>query len=188
MKQKIPTRLRLARLAGRSAEKAQAERSVRLPGEMAFLAAGRRQVNPFNMEFIRAMSEPSENGCRNWKGSRCTDGYGMVNFYGRRWMTHRATYFLTFGEIPDDKVVMHKCDNPTCVNPSHLILGTERDNMLDCISKFRGGSQKLSINAVKLIRKEYSSTDISQYGLADKYGVTQSNISKIISYERFSNV
>jgi hypothetical protein len=68
-------------------------------------------------------------------------GYGKFGMGGRGyspWNTHRAAWFLTFGEIPAGMNVLHKCDNPPCVNPAHLFLGTFQDNTRDMFAKGRG--------------------------------------------------
>lgn len=81
-------------------------------------------------------------GCWNFKGSKTEKGYGKMRVNYKYWLAHRYSLSLHLGrEIADGMVVMHKCDNPSCVNPSHLIEGTQRDNQLDCLSKGRGGNR-----------------------------------------------
>lgn len=77
--------------------------------------------------------------CWEWKGARTKAGYGRTKYKGEAWMAHRLMYTLTNGSIPDGMVVMHQCDNPCCVNPEHLSVGTQKDNMADCKSKGRLG-------------------------------------------------
>lgn len=79
----------------------------------------------------------AENGCWLWTAAVNHKGYGIVMWNGRCELTHRVTYRLTRGEIPHGKLVLHRCDNPPCVNPTHLVVGTNADNMADRQAKGR---------------------------------------------------
>jgi hypothetical protein len=75
--------------------------------------------------------------CWIWKGYEKSCGYGGMRAYGKNWFAHRLSYTLNIGEIPEGMYVCHKCDNPICVRPDHLFLGTHKDNMADCKAKGR---------------------------------------------------
>lgn len=83
--------------------------------------------------------QKSEDGCWIWTGNVSKAGYGNLWTPEKRGYVyaHRFSWRLANGEIPDGLCVLHKCDNPPCVNPSHLFLGTKRDNTHDMISKGR---------------------------------------------------
>jgi len=126
--------------------------------------------------------------CWIWNGARKPSGYG--NFYvNRKYMSaHRASYTFHFGEIPEGKVVMHSCDNPSCVNPNHLRAGSHKENVRDMINKGRAdgvprGSEytpccKLTWVKVREIRLKLSK-GIKQSILAKEYEVSAAAISCI---------
>lgn len=90
--------------------------------------------------FAKIFPEPNS-GCHLWSGAADGCGYGVLSTPYRKHLgeckAHRLAYFLHNGEHPGEKHVLHKCDNPYCVNPEHLFLGTHSDNMRDCSRKGR---------------------------------------------------
>lgn len=83
-------------------------------------------------------------GCWEWSGYRNERGYGFTRVGGRGSrgvLAHRLSYMVNVGEIPDGLHVLHRCDNPACVRPDHLFLGTNLDNIRDRMAKGRPGSQ-----------------------------------------------
>lgn len=79
----------------------------------------------------------SPEGCFNWKLSCDRKGYGQSGLEGKTRYAHVMSYETFRGPVPVDMYVLHRCDNPRCINPAHLFLGTQLDNMRDCISKGR---------------------------------------------------
>lgn len=89
-----------------------------------------------------------ESGCWEWNGALRTDGYGILKIDGRNDGAHRYSYILHNGEIGEGLLVLHKCDNRSCVNPDHLFLGTIKDNTDDKIKKGRTKKSHGTIEAL----------------------------------------
>lgn len=86
-----------------------------------------------------ALTIPEPNtGCWLWLGTEGPRGYGRLSFCGRRQRANRCAWEITRGPIADGLFVCHRCDQPSCVNPDHLFLGTHQDNMSDMARKGRG--------------------------------------------------
>lgn len=130
-----------------------------------------------------ARVEKTPGGCWNWTAGK-SDGYGTLSVGGKQILAHRFSWILANGEIPEvpgkyhGAVVMHKCDNRSCVNPGHLMLGSQRDNVLDMDKKGRRvvsprhgekhGNAKFTDDDVVAIRLSGKSDP----ELAAQYGVT----------------
>lgn len=88
--------------------------------------------------FFKKLTIPYDfQACWVWNGGRRQKGYGFFRIAGKRVRAHRFSYELFVGKIPADLFVLHRCDNPPCVNPLHLFLGTAADNYHDMVSKGR---------------------------------------------------
>lgn len=122
--------------------------------------------------------------CINWTGCTNSQGYGQIQIDGVKWAAHRLVYTQTFGAIPDGLVVRHKCDNPLCVNPEHPELGTQRDNVMDCVTRGRHSRAKLTDEQVRAIRKDSRS---SRKVGAD-YGIDHKGVLAIRNYKSYQHV
>ena len=126
--------------------------------------------------------------CWEWLGYKTKCGYGRMKVFGNLELCHRVSWRLHNNSIPKDSLVLHKCDNPACVNPRHLFLGSNSDNARDRENKGRSARNapvgedskwaKLSANDVLAIRKIYPR--VTQDELAQRFGVGRQTISHII--------
>jgi len=92
--------------------------------------------------FLKFISNISESGCIEWNDRGLRRGYGRFYFYGKSIPAHRASYIIWKGVDPGKNLVCHSCDNRRCVNPDHLWLGNQSDNLKDMVSKKRHHEQK----------------------------------------------
>lgn len=99
-----------------------------------------------------------EEDCWYWKGGHDRYGYGRYLKAGKLVAVHREMYERTYGPIPEGNVIRHKCDNPGCCNPEHLLAGTQADNMKDKVSRGRTprvlGLRKVSAEVKESIRND----------------------------------
>mgnify|MGYP001598312210 CR=1 FL=1 len=113
--------------------------------------------------------------CWLWNGYTNAYGYGTFGISHRSTLAHRVSWNLHKGEIPSGICVLHFCDNPPCVNPDHLFLGTHKDNMHDATVKGRIGAMKVTAWDVANMRQERK-LGVRYAVLADRYGLTQGGI------------
>lgn len=126
--------------------------------------------------------------CIIFKGYKSKAGYGQQSRNGYSQKAHRLAYADFYGEFDSSLHVLHKCDNPSCVNPGHLFLGTHQDNMTDKKNKKRArtpdnkgeknGQSKISFQAVKMIR-QFIYQGVPGVELSKAYGISTAQISRI---------
>ncbi|MBV8666768.1 MAG: HNH endonuclease [Burkholderiaceae bacterium] len=145
-----------------------------------------------NKDVITRLLEKAtwKDSCLVWRGGFARSGYGTFHFGGKTQSTHRVSYMLHKGEIPDGMVVMHTCDNRLCINPEHLIIGTSKDNAVDMNIKGRNAQisgishHKARINAdlANSIRARYIPYDRANgsSALAREFGVSQSCVHAVL--------
>lgn len=135
--------------------------------------------------------------CWLWTGAQNTNGYGRFIDGNQHKLAHRVSYELFVGPIPDGMNVCHACDNRKCVNPHHLWVGSQTDNLRDAVAKGRmfrpntngemNGNRKLSAEDVRTIRAMFRGGQ-RRYRIAERFGVSPSTVGGIISGKIWKDV
>lgn len=150
---------------------------------------GGTRLRPFDEFYI---PEPNT-GCWLWLGTLHAEGYGNIKRNRMVVLAHRYSWVLHNGAIPGDLCVLHRCDTRSCVNPSHLFLGTRTDNQRDMVRKGRSccgernGSSKLTPDTVIKVRAVLS-RGRSQRAAASDFGVSQATIWQVASGKTWLHV
>lgn len=140
-------------------------------------------LSPEDRFWASVDKESSDKGCWLWTGEVASGGYGRFNIRGGRQLAHRLSWIVSNGPIDGDLCVLHRCDVRHCVNPSHLFLGTIKDNTQDMLRKGRGNktqgarvwSARVSDDDVRAIRASRT----SHRWIARAYGISEFTVSKI---------
>jgi hypothetical protein len=140
--------------------------------------------------FWQYVDKRSKHECWNWTGTSSGNGigrYGQINLGGSMFGAHRVSYHIHYNTDPGNLMVCHTCDNPLCVNPHHLFLGTNADNQRDSVAKGRNADRTgeksnlavLTWEKVREIRQLLETTDLPQTAIAARFGVNQSTVSRV---------
>lgn len=143
--------------------------------------------------FWLKVDQQSDSACWLWIACKNANGYGIMNVAGRPMSAHRISWVIHNDQIPDGMCVCHKCDTPSCVNPNHLFLGTQKENMRDAKTKGRMQRGERHYRA-KLNRKDVvdikrlHSQGVMIKQLASNYGVHVNTISRVINKNSWEHV
>lgn len=157
-------------------------------GELQHILARQSRL----VRFWERVDKRGPDDCWPWMGFRTSTGYGRTSLLHRTYQAHRVSWALAFGPVPDGLHVLHRCDNPPCVNPAHLFVGTHEDNMRDREKKGRcvhpRGEQHgcAKLTAANVIEIRASSE--SQTALAARFGVTQAAINYVILRRSWAHI
>jgi hypothetical protein len=150
------------------------------------LIGSRRHVKFTTTErFNQKWTADLESGCHIWTASTNLQGYGEFGIVRRPahkiHAAHRVSWELHRGPIPPGMKILHKCDRPRCVNPDHLFIGTQKDNMQDCVTKGRKNSAKGEKNCkAKLTVEQIQEIRLSSdRGLGRRYGIGSNQVYRI---------
>ena len=131
--------------------------------------------------FAGKVNKKGHDECWNWLGCKEHSGYGVVGVESKSLKAHRVSWELFFGPIPKGKMVLHKCNNRSCVNPYHLCLGNNSDNQYDSVRAGTHNSiqnRRLYDEDLQQIR-ELLSSGLAQTQVAKMYKVSHTTIHKI---------
>jgi len=168
---------------------------------------------PLEVRFWQKVDRRTPDECWPWLAGH-SSGYGCFKLGGKAVPAHRVAYQLIYGSIPQSigqykSCVCHSCDNPNCVNPNHLILGTMADNTADRDARGRAatgsrngrhtqpettargeqhGRSKLTATQVRLIRSLYAQGNTTHRQLGDQFGVSHTQIRYIVSRKSWAHL
>lgn len=133
-----------------------------------------------------------ENGCWEHPWDVNTMGYGRhwncaANSDRKRYLAHRYSWMITHGDLPTTVRVCHKCDNTLCVNPEHLFLGTDSDNQIDRVMKWRHNTRKLTVEDVLEIRKRRTAGEFL-HTIAKDFGVHLGTVHDIATRKTWKTI
>lgn len=147
--------------------------------------------------FWRKVSIKNPRECWEWLAAKNNCGYGTFKLTkGKSWLSHRVAYLLEFGEIPKSKYVLHSCDNPACVNPKHLYIGTQFENMRDKSLRGRdydrngerNSNAKLTEILVDRLRAEYEKRETTQETLSRKFNISPAQVHNIVARKSWTMI
>jgi HNH endonuclease len=164
-------------------------------GKRRFCRMGCKHSKTLNERFFDKFKMTDKNKCWEWFGNRNPSGYGMIGYLATQVLAHRVSWEVHRGKIPKGLFVLHRCDNPPCVNPNHLFVGTCKDNAQDMILKGRkpdtsgskNGMSKINeADALKIRRLSAAGNNFTKIGR--RFGLCTTSVSNIVKRKKWSHV
>jgi hypothetical protein len=156
------------------------------------MAMGYTNPDTLKERFLKKIARTSDTDCWLWIGGKSRGGYGCIGYKTGNISAHRASWIIHFGLIPENLHVLHTCDNPACVSPHHLFLGTNLDNVKDKEAKGRGnhpiGARNSSTKLTAEMVREIRDSPFRLTYLGRVYGVTAMCIKKIKTGENWKHL
>lgn len=142
---------------------------------------------PLRERLERNAARDDKTGCLVWHGARDKDGYGLIqDTYPQRVLrrAHRASFEEVNGPIPDGMQVCHRCDNPACIEPAHLFVGTNSDNQVDAVRKGRNAHQRVTVDEVRTLRRGVKRGEVDWKQFADARGLSRIAVYEMVCGKR----
>jgi hypothetical protein len=130
-----------------------------------------KKKQTFEQKLWSYIDRRGENECWNYTKGLDRDGYGHFYFDGKTYRAHRAVYKVSKGPIPKGYYVCHTCDNPTCCNPEHLIIGTPKENMRQMAERGRSKKPSLTSKDRLVIQQLVKRSELPQRLVGEQYGI-----------------
>lgn len=141
-----------------------------------------------------------ESGCWIWLGATNGTGYGVIGYRGRQILTHRLSLIANGTSVPDELCVLHRCDVRSCINPNHLFIGTNQDNVDDAVKKGRNyrhpigkyagelvNTAKVDKSTVLDIRRRASNGE-TKSSIAEDVGIAISSVCRIVNRRTWKHI
>lgn len=150
--------------------------------------AYKHRTTPREVRFWRFVHKTDT--CWVWTGGKHRFGYGKIDGLD----AHRVSWEIHNGPVPSGMYVCHHCDNPACIRPDHLFLGTQTDNMRDMSRKGRGArgettpGAKMTAEKVRQLRERYAQGDISMKAVGEMFGIKPHAVWAIIHRKTWQHV
>ena len=146
----------------------------------------RPKGSPPRIECVEAHHPNLDTPCHVWQKATNAGGYGIVKLRGHVVLVHRYSFELANGPIADGLFVLHRCDNRRCVNPDHLFLGTNDDNIADMVCKDRQNRKLSDVDVMEIRRLRSCGSELAT--IAELFGINPATVSEIARGKKYKRL